>query len=199
MSLTLQDIYIIISSIIVFAAYLIYEWSIITGRTRPHRTTRLVLFIITVLGTASLFAQHDTVAIWLIGICALQSAVVLLLSFKYGVGGWAKTDLVCLMIALFGIVIWKLTNNPVLALYAAITADFAGMVPALIKTYRFPHTEFWLAYAFDITAASFSLLAIQKWDIQGFSYPLYIFIINIIMLLIIVIRPRFITSQNQGN
>ncbi len=185
----MQQTFILISSIIVFISYLIYEWSIVVGKTKPQRMTRFVLLLITILGTASLFAQHDKVAIWLLGICAAQSLVVFLLSFWYGMGGWAKTDFICLGIALVGIVIWKMTNNPALGLYAAVVSDLAGMVPALIKTYRFPNTEFWLSYILDVSAAAFTLLAIQKWEVQGFVYPAYLFIVNLVMLFFII-KPK---------
>lgn len=181
--------FILISSILVFIAYLIYGWSIVVGKTKPHRTTRLVLLLITVLGTASLFAGHDRVAIWLIGICAISSLIIFLLSFKYGMGGWAKTDLVCLAIAIIGIITWQVTDNPALGLYASVMADFVGMIPALLKTYRLPHTEYYFSYILDVLAGLFTLFAIQKWEVQGFAYPLYIFIINFVMLLLIVI-PR---------
>jgi len=186
-----QQAFIILSSVSILAAYFIYEWSIVTGRTRPHRTTRFVIFIVAALGATSLFAGQDRVAVWLLGICAIQSLVVFLMSFKWGMGGWAKTDILCLAIALLGIIVWQLTDNPALGLYAAITADFAGMVPALIKTYRLPHTEYWLSYIFDVVAAGFTLLAIQKWELQGFSYPLYILVINIVML-ILIFRPKLL-------
>ena len=190
----MQAAFILISSILVFLSYLIYEWSIVVGKTRPHRTTRFVIMVIAALGTASLFAAHDKVAIWLLAICALQSAVVFGLSLKWGMGGWAKTDLFCLFIAAIGIAFWKITDNPALGLYAAIAADFFGMVPAILKTYRLPHTEYWLSYVFDIFAAGFTLLAIQNWEIQGYSYPLYILLINLAMLALIL-RPKLSFSK----
>jgi len=150
--------------------------------------------IIAALGTASLFAAHDKVAIWLLGICALQSVVVFGLSLKWGMGGWARTDLFCLFIAAIGIAFWKITDNPALGLYAAIAADFAGMVPALIKTYRLPHTEYWLSYVFDVLAAGFTLLAIQNWEIQGYSFPLYILLLNLAMLALIL-KPKLSFSK----
>ncbi len=187
----MQQTLIILSSISVLISYGIYEWSIITGRTKPHRTTRFVLLLITALGTASLFASHDRVAIWLIGLSGLNCFIVFLLSLKYGMGGWAKTDILCLVIALAGIVVWKITDRPALGLYAAILADFAGMVPALLKTYRLPETEYWLSYIFDVAAAILTLFAIRNWGLTDFSYPLYLVVINALMLAL-TFRPKSI-------
>ncbi|MDB5238538.1 MAG: rane protein [Candidatus Kaiserbacteria bacterium] len=185
----MRIIFIAISSILALISPLIYARAILRGEARPHRTTRLVLFLITALTTLSLFAQHDRVAIWLAGASFIQAFVIFVLSLRYGMGGWAKTDILCLVIALAGIVLWQTTANPALGLYAAILADFTGMIPALIKTYHQPETEIASFYALDVLAALFSLLALSIWVPQGFAYPLYILIINTCMVMLVV-RPR---------
>jgi hypothetical protein len=178
----LSSIFIVISSLLALVSPLIYVHAILRGEVKPHRTTRLVLLFITSLTTAALFAQHDRVAIWLAGVSTFQSIVVFSLSLKYGMGGWGKTDLLCLGIALLGILLWQTTDNPILALYAAITADLIGMTPTLIKTFYFPKTEIMAFYLLDAIAAFFSLLAIQTWSLSGFSYPLYLMIVNLSMV-----------------
>jgi hypothetical protein len=185
----MQIAFIFLSSLLAFISPLIYAKAILKGRAKPHRTTRFVLLIITSLATASLFAQHNTVAIWLAGVSTLQAILLFVLSIRHGMGGWAKMDFLCLIIALAGIVLWQTTKEPSLALYASIAADFTGMVPAIIKTYKFPHTEIWSFFLLDVFAAIFSLLALKAWTVQEFSYPLYIMIINSIMVLL-VIRPK---------
>lgn len=187
----MSSFFIFLSSLLLFISPLIYAKAILKGRAKPHRTTRFVLLVITSLATASLFAQHDTVAIWLAGVSTLQSILLFRLSIKHGMGGWAKTDVLCLLVALAGIVLWQTTKEPSLALYASIAADFTGMVPAIIKTYKYPHTEIWSFFLFDVFAAILSLLALKAWTLQEFSYPLYIMVINSIMVLLIIIRPKF--------
>jgi len=167
----------------------VYTKAILRGDAKPHRTTRLVLFLITALTTASLFAQHDKVAIYLAAVSTFQSTIIFILSIKYGMGGWEKSDILCLVIALLGIVLWKTTQNPVIALYAAIAADFTGMIPALIKTYNQPETEVWNFYLLDVFAGGFSMLALRSWTLQEFSYPTYIMLINLVMVYLIV-RPK---------
>lgn len=185
----MQTIFIAISSLLALISPVVYARAILKGEAKPHRTTRLVLLIITALATASLFAQHDRVAIWLAGVSTLQSILIFGLSIKRGMGGWAKTDLICLAIALIGIALWKTTDNPTLALYCSIGADFTGMVPAIIKTFRFPETEIWQFFFLDVLAAAFSMLALKAWGVQDFAYPIYIFAINLLMTGL-VLRPK---------
>ena len=180
---------IIISSVLALISPVVYSLAILRGNAKPHRTTRLVLLIITSLTTASLFAQGNRVAIYLAGVSTIQSIVVFILSIRYGMGGWAKSDIICLVFALIGISLWQITKNPVIALYFAISADFLGMIPALIKTFRFPKTEIWLFYGIDTLASIFILLALKSWTLQEFSYPIYIMLINLLMVFLII-RPQ---------
>jgi hypothetical protein len=183
-----QNLFIIISTLLALTSPIFYIHSILKGKTKPHRTTRFILLLDTLLSTAALYAVNDRVAIWLAGVSALQAIVLFILSIKYGMGGWAKSDIACLLIALGGIVLWQTTDNPLLALWASILADFVGMIPALIKTWRFPHLETWTFFAMDTVAGIFTMLAISTRTFHNTAYPLYIFAINLTMVLLIL-RP----------
>jgi len=187
--MNLHNLLIWLSNIFIFSSYLSYEWAMIKGRAKPHRTTRLVLFIIVILGFLSLYAQGDRTVVWFLGICAFQSLVMLIMSIKYGMGGWAKIDILCLVIALIGIVLWRITSNPALGLYGAIIADIAGMIPALLKTYRLPKTEYYLTYVFDLVAILLTGLAIQNGGFNEYLYPVYLFLVNSLML-VFILRTR---------
>ncbi|MCX6824288.1 MAG: hypothetical protein NT085_04120 [candidate division SR1 bacterium] len=185
----IKTILIICSTMFALFSPIFYTLSILKGESKPHRTTRFVLLIITLLSFFALLAQHNTVAIFLAGVSALQSILIFSLCIKYGMGGWAKTDIICLVIAGIGILVWKLTNNPVMGLLASILADFVGFIPALIKTYKFPETETRIFYILDVFAATFTILAITNFTYQETSYPIYILAINFVMV-ILILRPK---------
>lgn len=166
-----------------------YSLAMFKGEAIPHRTTLFVLALITIISAAALFAAHDKVAIYLAAASALQSTFLFILSIKLGMGGWAKTDLLCLVIALVGIILWKTTNNPLLGLYFAILADLAGMVPTIIKTIKWPQTEIILFFVIDVVASLLSILALNSFKLAELSYPLYIFLINLVMVMI-MLYPR---------
>ncbi len=184
-------ILITLSSLLALASYVVYIHAILKGKAKPHRTTRFVLVIITALATAALFAEKSTVAIWIPTIFTVGSVVIFLLSIKYGMGGSSKTDILCLLVALAGIVFWKITSNPLYGLYASIGADFVGQIPMLLKTYRYPETEAWPFYGIDVVAAMLSLIALQEWKIGEYSYPLYIVFIDMLTV-ILILRPKIL-------
>lgn len=59
----MNTVFIVISSLLALISPLIYAKAILQGDAKHHRTTRFILLLITTLTTASLFAQHNTVAI----------------------------------------------------------------------------------------------------------------------------------------
>lgn len=186
----MQTILIVLSSALTLISPLFYGRAILNGEARPHRTTCLVLLLITALSTSSLVAEHNTVAVWLAATSTLQSIVIFMLSIKYGMGGWEKLDMVCLLIALAGIVAWQTTQNPLLGLYFSILADFTGMIPSIVKTYRFPETEIATYFSIDSVAGILSLLASVTLTLADIAYPIYIFLINGLMA-VLVLLPRF--------
>lgn len=184
-----RSILIVISTLLAIISPIVYGRAILKGKAKPHRTTRLVLLIITSLSTISLLAQGDRVAVWLAGVSTFQSIIVFILSVKYGMGGWSRSDIVSLVIALLGIFLWKTTNSPAVALFASIAADFTGMVPTLIKTFYLPKTEVWYFNALDTVAGILTMAAVKSLTAAEIAYPFYIFVINFAMTLLIII-PR---------
>lgn len=189
-----QQILLTISNILLFLAFIVYIISILQKKTKPHRTTRIVLLIINGLAFASLFTQQNQTAIWLPGISFIMSIVIFFLTLKYGMGGWKKTDIICLCIALFGVVIWRITNNPLLALFSAVLADFTGYIPTLIKTYYHPETEYWGFFALGGLASLLNLFATEVWNFENVFYPFYLTSISAVMVFLIL-RTKYLTSQ----
>lgn len=184
------DIAIIISTAMVLIAPIFYIHSILYGKTRPHRTTRFVIAVISLLSTASLLSSNRSAAFWLASASALQATVVFAISLKRGLGGWSKLDLGSLSIAALGIVLWQTTNNPLFGLYASMAADFTGFIPTFIKTYRLPGTELWQYFAIDVGAGAISLAASKDLSAYTISYPIYIFMINAVMVVLILVRKK---------
>lgn len=185
----MNELLIILSTLLVLTSPLVYIHSIVKGETRPHRTTRLVLMIITVLSTAALWEAKGA-AFWLALASAIQGTAIFLLSIKKGIGGWSKVDIVCLLIAFAGIVLWQTSGEPAVALLASIVADYVGMVPAFIKTYKLPHTEDWRFFAMDTVAGILTIMATTTFTAYTLSYPIYIVLVNGIMVALIVVRGK---------
>lgn len=185
----MKEIFLGLSIVLEVIAYGMYVKAILTGEAKPHRTTRLVLLVIATIAAFSLFAQQNYIVFWLASVAVVFSWIILFLSFKFGMGGWAKTDIVCLCIALVGIALWKITDDPLVALYAVIVADGTGMIPTLLKTYHRPHTEVWYFFFLSGVSALCNIAALPILTFQQYAYPAYILLINLLMVML-TLRKR---------
>lgn len=189
----LNNILLALGTLLPLVGTVVYVRSILKGQSKPQRTTKLLLTLITGLSFFALLFNGDTSGVWLALASFLQAAVVFGLALRFGMGGRDRLDVLCFVCCVLGLAIWLLTGESLVGLTAAIVADFIGIVPALVKTYRWPHTEIWSFYAID-TVASACVLAVSDHTLAALAYPLYLLLINLVFALIIVWRQQKIAA-----
>jgi hypothetical protein len=132
--------------------------------------------IYTGLFTLLFAAQRSAGATWLLiisGEYILNSALIAILSVKYGYGSFHKRDSISLLIAALGFAFWLATDKPVVAILSVIVIDFAGFWLTLVKTWHAPHSETLISWQLSCLSAVFSLFAISAWTFTITIYPLY--------------------------
>jgi hypothetical protein len=149
-----------------------------------------VILLICILSTWALLGGGLSSGFWLSAASTFQAIVIFILSFRWDYGGWERLDIICLVIALVGLLLWQTSGSALVALYAAILADIVGIIPTFVKTYKLPHTENWQFFAIDTLAGSLSLLAVTSLTLYAISYPVYIVLINGFTAILIIGRKR---------
>jgi len=109
-------------------------------------------------------------------------------------GGSSKVDWLCFGIAALGVVGWKITGNPVVAIWFSILADLSAYIPAFIKTWKHPKTESPWYYALSGLAALLSLIA-YKLDASS-VFQIYIIVCCVIMVALIY-RRELLLGKNK--
>jgi hypothetical protein len=166
----MQTVLLVLSAVLVTIGGLIYCASILGGRTKPHRTTRFVVFIVLTLNFFSILAAHgNTGAKVYSGILFVSAIAFLILSLKSGMGGSSVFDWVCLVVALAGVAAWQIADNPILGIYFAILADLAAYLPAYAKTWRQPRTESPWLYLLSGLSSFLSLIAYRISAVSAFQ------------------------------
>lgn len=156
----MQSALLTISAILTIIASCIYCASILNGRTKPHRITRLVLLFVLTLNFVSVLAADGNLGAELYaGIICFFGIAFFLLSLKRGMGGASFFDWACFVIAMLGVVGWQITGNAILSIWLAATADFVAYIPAFIKTWKHPNTESPWLYILSSLGAFLSLVA----------------------------------------
>lgn len=92
-----------------------------------------------------------------------------------------KLDYLCLIFAIFSLILWMITENPLLAIVFWVLADFLAAIPLLIKVYNFPETETLLPFITSLIVNSTSLLVIKNWVLEEYLFPVYLFFISVLL------------------
>ena len=166
-----------------------YVMSIFNGKTKPHRTTRIVLFIVAVVNLIGSIASGAGLGVLLLSVFFFgRSLLLALLSIKRGIGGTSRLDISCAVLAILGIVAWQLSGSGIWALVFAIIADAVAYIPAVMKTRKQPKSEAPLMYWLEGVAATLAVIH------DGFRltviFQVYI-IISCIVMLVCIYHPTF--------
>jgi len=150
-----------------------YIRDIFKNKTKPERA---MWWIYAVLFTVLFAAQLKTSAGWLLlvtGAYIFSAVFIAILSIKYGYGSFHKRDFISIAVAVLGLCLWILTDNPLLAILMIIVVDAAAFWLTLLKTWKAPHTETLVAWQAAFVSAILSLFTVRYWELSVFIYPLY--------------------------
>jgi hypothetical protein len=151
-----------------------YFHDILKGKTKPERATWLIWSILGVVAFLSQIKLHGGWSLVFLGADALGNIAVFFLSLQYGVGGWALTDKIALVIAVISVTVSIITRNPVIALIGVVLADISGSALTILKTYRDPDSETTITWLFLGTAALLGALGVGHLNWRLLIYPLYL-------------------------
>jgi hypothetical protein len=168
----------IISGVLSALCYVPYVKDILAGTTKPERASWLIW---TVLGSIAFFSQlakGASASLWLTGVQMIGVTIIFLLSLKYGVGGLVKKDILALLAAGVGLILWWLTREAAIALLIVIFIDTIGAVLTVLKAYQHPESETLMTWLLAGIAGFFAAFAVGEANFILLSYPLYTAIIN---------------------
>ncbi len=175
--------------------YSVYYYSIFTGETKPHRYTEFLYLIITWLIftiQVSNEPSYWSIYLWLIAFFSLAS---FLLSLKFWTNDVTAFDKFCLWLWLITIPIWYVSWNPLYSLLLLVWLDFIATSPMMRKTFVDPYSENPYVYLIESIWLIFVLLSLTSFSLINSLYPIFIFSINIVIYLIIIIRRRIVASK----
>jgi hypothetical protein len=88
-----------------------------------------------------------------------------------------------------GTVVWLVTRNGVLAISAAIAADFLAGVPTLMKSWTHPETETVHTYVGAVLSMVILLLTIDHWTFDVAAFPIFIVCMGSVQVFLVGWEP----------
>ncbi len=181
----------VLSFLLSFGVTIPYAMDIVKGRARPARSTR-ILFLLLMVVTLFVQSQEFTSWVLMLTIGEVASQILLFgLSFKYGMGGLNRLDMICYGAFAASLSAYMLTQNAVLSLTLLILTDMVAFVPTVVKIWRDPTSDTWLFFVVGgMAAAVASLLAREGNSYGEVVFPAYIFMANALAAAPIILYNR---------
>ena len=179
----LPDYFAIVGAVVASLGGLYYLYETILGKSQPNRITWLLWGIFPMITFIAQRAQGVEGLSWVTFASGFTPLLVFGASFINKKAYWKSRpfDYYLMLAACVGIVLWALTDNANIAIAFALLADFLAAVPTIIKCYRHPQTESWVAYALSTFGFLLGMLAIKEFDFQNVAFVTYLFLVNGLM------------------
>jgi len=166
------------AGIITLLSHFPYFFDIIRHTTKPERAS---WFIWLVLGSIAFFSQLAEGAgpsLWLTAGDSFAVLLTFILAVKFGTGGLSRRDIIALIAAGIGLILWYLTRHAAIALIMTILVDSTGTILTVIKSYEDPGSETLITWLGVAVAGILAMISVGKFSLILLVYPFYIFLAN---------------------
>lgn len=176
----IPEYFAIVGAIVGSLGGLYYLYDTLVGKAKPNRVTWFLWGLFPMIIFVAQRAQGVEGLSWASFAAGFTPFLVFLASFLNKKAYWKTEpkDYYLMAAAIAGIILWTLTDNANLAILFALLADILASLPTLLKSYRHPQTESWIAYAISTLGFGVVILAIPTFTFEHYAFISYVFILN---------------------
>jgi hypothetical protein len=179
-----MNIWIIGMLVLSLVSPIFYTKSMLAGKAKPHRTTRLIIWFAAVAGLLGIIGSSSLAGIIFACIFLARASYLLVMSFIYGAGGTSRLDIYCLAVGVLALILYIATGNGLLAISFGILADLIGYIPTFIKTWHKPKSEDPTFFIIEGLASLLGIIAI--WELRvDILFPIYFVLCSLVVVLLI--------------
>jgi len=182
-----------IAALLGIVGYWLYFRSIFRGETKPHLFTWFTYFLIDIIVFAAQVVKGGGPGTWVTLTGVVGTLGVSLLALRFGEKHITKGDWASFIAAFFAIVLWRATNDPLIAVVIATVINFLAVLPTIRKSYLNPYQESVSIWALDIVRFALGIVALASLNMATILFPLGIITANLVLLGTILIRRRILT------
>jgi hypothetical protein len=101
-----------------------------------------------------------------------------------------KSDTLFFILALIALLFWLLAKQPIISVILVTVIDLFGFAPTIRKSWNKPYSETLFTYQLNAFRHGLSVLALQKYSILTWLYPISWALANLIFSIILIVRRR---------
>jgi hypothetical protein len=182
----IKEIVTIIGIILVFLAYNKYIKDIYKGTTKPHLYSWIVFSVVTVIAFVAQLLNGGGIGTLITLFAGAYTVYITYLSIYFGTKDIKKVDKIFLLLALFSILPWILTNDSTYSVILLVIINSISYLPTIRKTLSAPTSESLYTYQLNTVRHFITLFALATYNISTYLYPLSLVMINLIVVLVIL-------------
>jgi len=174
-----------------------YFLDTLKGRVKPNKVSWFLWMLAPLIAFSAMISQGVGVLALTTFISGFVPLLVFIASFFNKNSSWvlSKFDFVCGSLSLLGLALWLITKVGNIAIFFSIFADGLASIPTIVKSYKEPETESDLVYLMAVINSGIALLTINIWKFENYGFPLYLFILDILLVVLIRFKlGKFISN-----
>jgi hypothetical protein len=180
----------VVATALVFIGYVPYIRDVLRGKTKPHAYTWGMGLLVTAVSLWGLIVGQAGWAALVLFAIVLLTAVIFVLSLRYGVRKGTRLDNWCLGFCLLAFPLWVVTKSPVYAVVLLNLIDAVAFIPTLVKAYRHPYSETLFSYQMNVVRFGLLITALQNYSVLTLAYPVTWFVCNLLFVMVVTERRR---------
>ncbi len=192
----LPEYFAVVGSVIASAGGIYYAYLTFKGQVKPNRVTWLFWAGFPMIAFVAQLSQGVGLVAWATFVAGAPPILVLIGSLLNKNAYWEtrRLDYWFAVAGSLSVVAWQLTGVPDIAFTFSLLADFLVALPTIMKTYQFPETENWQAYAVSAFGFLLAVLAVPEWTYDNSAFVVYLFLLNLSIAVFAARRPAVVVE-----
>lgn len=179
----------IVSGIFMILGYLPAMWQIHCKTCAPLNKATCIVWMVFdgITFSAMLFAGTATLQI---GACAIMNVILVGMAFRYGTTKWTPIEIICLLVAGLGLVLWATMNNPNAGMTCSLIAMSIGTLPMIVDAWNAPQEFSLVGWTCWVISNALAIVAVPAWEYSHYAQPVCFEITCMIIYVLLWIRMR---------
>lgn len=178
----------ILATGIALFGYIPYFRDILANRTKPHAFSWLVWGTLTAISFFGQLAGGAGPGAWVMGFTAVVCFMIFFFGLVKGNKNIVTADWISFAGAGIAMILWVVTQGPLLSVVLVTITDALGFVPTFRKSYAKPHEETLVTYALSGFKMIIAFFALENISVVTALYPAYLIFANFAFVAMLLVR-----------
>lgn len=174
--------------VLAIIGYYPYFKDILKNKTKPHAFTWLIWATLNGIAFWAQISHGGGAGAYAVGFTSLVTFAIFVLSLQKGEKNIKTFDWFCLFGATLALIIWAITNQPLISIILITAIDIIGFLPTIRKSIKRPYEETLSTYIVGLIKYLLVIFALSNYSAVNVIFPAGVVAIHIIFIMILLIR-----------